>query len=270
MAEEAMSFIAKKYFRFDEDGTYIPYQKSSSIAPEDLDETHDDPESDPYRPCWCQSEVPHPDGPARWPLCRHQITEARLAADADLAWADSDDQDPTQTMDIHQYLSSLEQYAPAQDHSPLIQPPVVTTNAASYAQLPVTSPRLDVHHPWTTASRPTATAPCQAPTPFQTLALNRAPATAIVPPRTAAPVSGGRGGASGGQVTVGLGLVVNGKTYPKIEDGKERWYTQRPGHGNSYSRYSDLVNHDKKKGVTPLPRASKEELAAARSQHTFG
>lgn len=90
------------------------------------------------------------------------------------------------------------------------------------------------------------------------------------PPPTAAPVSGGGGGGSAGQTTVGLGLVVNGKTFPKIEGGQERWYTQRPGHGNSYSRYSDLVRHDKAKGLTPMPKASKAELAVARRQQTFG
>ncbi|KEQ76467.1 hypothetical protein M436DRAFT_78218 [Aureobasidium namibiae CBS 147.97] len=87
-----------------------------------------------------------------------------------------------------------------------------------------------------------------------------------VPP---APVSGGRS-VPAGQVTVGLTLLVNGKTFPKIEGGQERWYTQRPGHGNNYSRYSDLVRHDKAKGLTPLPKASKAELATARHQQTFG
>jgi len=92
------------------------------------------------------------------------------------------------------------------------------------------------------------------------------PTLAQQPP---APVSGGRG-VPAGQVTVGLTLVVNGKTFPKIEGGQERWYTQRPGHGNNYSRYSDLVRHDKAKGLTPMPKASKAELATARRQQTFG
>ena len=83
------------------------------------------------------------------------------------------------------------------------------------------------------------------------------------------PVSGGRS-VPAGQVTVGLTLVVNGKTFPKIEGGQGRWVYQRPGPGNNYSRYSDLVRHDKAKGLTPMPKASKAELATARRRQTFG
>jgi hypothetical protein len=63
---------------------------------------------------------------------------------------------------------------------------------------------------------------------------------------------------------------MNGKTFPKIEAGRERWYTQRPGQTNSYSRYSDLVKFDVAKGTTSKPKASKAELEAARRQQTFG
>lgn len=70
--------------------------------------------------------------------------------------------------------------------------------------------------------------------------------------------------------TIGLTLIINGSTYPRIESGKERWYTQRPGRSNSYSRYSDLVKFDTSKGVRPAPKASKAQLEAARLNRTFG
>jgi hypothetical protein len=54
------------------------------------------------------------------------------------------------------------------------------------------------------------------------------------------------------------------------EAAKERWYSQRPGQERSYSRYSDLLSHDKAKGVTPMPKASKAESEAACRQKTFG
>ncbi|KAG9990641.1 hypothetical protein KCU98_g994, partial [Aureobasidium melanogenum] len=57
--------------------------------------------------------------------------------------------------------------------------------------------------------------------------------------------------------TMGLTLVVNGVTYPRIENGKERWYTQRPGRTNNYSRYSDLAKFDTSKGVRVAPKASR-------------
>lgn len=70
--------------------------------------------------------------------------------------------------------------------------------------------------------------------------------------------------------TIGLSLVLNGVTYPRIENGKERWYTQRPGRSNSYSRYSDLAKFDTSKGVRLAPKASKAQLDAAQRYRTFG
>jgi hypothetical protein len=64
--------------------------------------------------------------------------------------------------------------------------------------------------------------------------------------------------------------VVNGKTFPKIEAGKERWYSQHPDQERSYSRSSNLLSHDKAKRVTLMPKASNAELEAARRQKTFG
>ncbi|KAG9857984.1 hypothetical protein KCU68_g910, partial [Aureobasidium melanogenum] len=69
--------------------------------------------------------------------------------------------------------------------------------------------------------------------------------------------------------TMGLTLVVNGVTYPRIENGKERWYTQRPGRTNNYSRYSDLAKFDTSKGVRVAPKASRAQLEAARRYRTF-
>jgi hypothetical protein len=112
---------------------------------------------------------------------------------------------------------------------------------------------------------PTTAAATAPTTSTSTTAPQQAPTTST---STTAPVSGG--GGSSGQATIGLGLVMNGKTFPKIEAGRERWYTQRPGQSNSYSRYSDLVRSDKAKGITPQPKASEAELKAARRQQTFG
>ena len=110
-----------------------------------------------------------------------------------------------------------------------------------------------------------ATAPATGSSTAPTTAPQQAPTTST---SITAPVSGG--GGSSGQVTIGLGLVMNGKTFPKIEAGRERWYTQRPGQSNSYSRYSDLVRSDKAKGIPPQPKASEAELKAAHRQQTFG
>ncbi|KAG9517810.1 hypothetical protein KCV07_g5901, partial [Aureobasidium melanogenum] len=71
-------------------------------------------------------------------------------------------------------------------------------------------------------------------------------------------------------ISMGLTLVVNGVTYPRIENGKERWYTQRPGCNNNYSRYSDLAKFDTSKGVRVAPKASRAQLEAARRYRTFG
>lgn len=84
---------------------------------------------------------------------------------------------------------------------------------------------------------------------------------------TAVASSAGGGSAS---ATMGLTLVVGGVTYPRIEDGKERWYTQRPGRNNNYSRYSDLAKFDTSKGVRVAPKASRAQLGAARRYRTFG
>lgn len=70
--------------------------------------------------------------------------------------------------------------------------------------------------------------------------------------------------------TMGLTLVVNGVTYPRIENGKERWYTQHPGRNNNYSRYSDLAKFDTSRGVRVAPKASRAQLEAARRYRTFG
>ncbi|KAG9603751.1 hypothetical protein KCU77_g1627, partial [Aureobasidium melanogenum] len=70
--------------------------------------------------------------------------------------------------------------------------------------------------------------------------------------------------------TMGSTLVVNGVTFPRIENGKERWYTQCPGRNNSYSRYSDLAKFDTSKGVRVAPKASRAQLEAARRYRTFG
>ncbi|KAG9527718.1 hypothetical protein KCU93_g4884, partial [Aureobasidium melanogenum] len=70
--------------------------------------------------------------------------------------------------------------------------------------------------------------------------------------------------------SMGLTLVVNGVTYPRIENGKERWYTQHPGRNNNYSRYSDLAKFDTSKGVRVAPKASRAQLEAARRYRTFG
>ncbi|KAG9595279.1 hypothetical protein KCU77_g5733, partial [Aureobasidium melanogenum] len=69
--------------------------------------------------------------------------------------------------------------------------------------------------------------------------------------------------------SMGLTLVVNGVTYPRIENGKERWYTQCPGRNNNYSRYSDLAKFDTSKGVGVAPKASRAQLEAARRYRTF-
>ncbi|KAG9671543.1 hypothetical protein KCU99_g4765, partial [Aureobasidium melanogenum] len=70
--------------------------------------------------------------------------------------------------------------------------------------------------------------------------------------------------------SMGLTLVVGGVTYPRIENGKERWYTQRPGRNNNYSRYSDLAKFDTSKGVRVAAKASRAQLEAARRYRTFG
>ncbi|KAG9962261.1 hypothetical protein KCU61_g4869, partial [Aureobasidium melanogenum] len=70
--------------------------------------------------------------------------------------------------------------------------------------------------------------------------------------------------------SMGLNLVVNGVTYPRIENGKERWYTQRPSRNNNYSRYSDLAKFDTSKGVRVAPKASRAQSEAARRYRTFG
>lgn len=48
------------------------------------------------------------------------------------------------------------------------------------------------------------------------------------------------------------------------ENGKDRWYTQRSGHNNNYSRYSDLAKFDMSKGVRITPKVSRAQLEAAR------
>lgn len=87
--------------------------------------------------------------------------------------------------------------------------------------------------------------------------INASNAAVTAPPTTVVP-------------TIGLTLILNGVTYPRIENGRERWYTQRPGHSNNYSRYSDLVKFDTAKGGHLAPKASKVQLEAARLNRTFG
>jgi hypothetical protein len=195
MAEEAMAFIAAKYFNFDDDGNYIPYDPGVAHDPTPTSTTT----------MASTSRSPQTLGTTTRP---HNAFNPNLAAT------------------YHQ--------SPAQYQGPARYPAAA---AASSSAIPV------VQDAATTLRRPTH-------------------------PPTASVSSGG--GASAGQVTVGLRLVMNNKTYPKIEGGRERWYTQRPGHSNSYSRYSDLVSHDKAKGLTPMPKASKADLQAARLQQTFG
>ncbi|KAH0346222.1 hypothetical protein KCU83_g7407, partial [Aureobasidium melanogenum] len=102
------------------------------------------------------------------------------------------------------------------------------------------------------------------------------PASAVIPGAAAAasPFSRAPAAAStaGGpaSTTMGLTLVFGGVTYPRIENWKERWYTQRPGRSNSYSKYSDLAKFDTSKGVRVAPKASRAQLEAARRYHTFG
>ncbi|KAH0374107.1 hypothetical protein KCU65_g327, partial [Aureobasidium melanogenum] len=93
--------------------------------------------------------------------------------------------------------------------------------------------------------------------------------TAAASPFSRAPVAASTGGGPA-SATRGLTLVVNGVTYPRIENGKERWYTQRPGRNNNYSRYSDLAKFDASKGIRVAPKASKAQLEAARRYRTFG
>ena len=180
MAEEAMWALGAKFFQFDEDGTYVPYQRTPS------------PSSDqPVSP-----------------------TQYGSAVQSDPL--DAPIQPPGH---VHPSASGLS----------LVPAPTANQNPTS---APVASGSVGISNP-----------------SGQSNNVLGAPPT---------------------QLTVGLGLILNGKTYPKIENGKERWYTQRPGKANNYSRYSDLVSHDKAKGVTPMPRASKAELELARQQQTFG
>lgn len=105
--------------------------------------------------------------------------------------------------------------------------------------------------------------------PSDTLASATSPLAAAASPSAHAPVTSGTGSSSA-SATVGLTLVVGGVTYPRIENGKERWYTQRPGHKNNYSRYSDLAKFDTSKGIRIAPKASRAQLEAARRYRTFG
>ncbi|KAH0352129.1 hypothetical protein KCU81_g2083, partial [Aureobasidium melanogenum] len=106
--------------------------------------------------------------------------------------------------------------------------------------------------------------------PSDTLASATSPlAAAAASPSDHAPVTSGTGSSSA-SATVGLTLVVGGVTYPRIENGKERWYTQRSGHKNNYSRYSDLAKFDTSKGIRIAPKASRAQLEAARRYRTFG
>lgn len=209
MAEEAMRSIAAKYFKFDEDGSHVPYQKPQPLAPESLDD---------------EDLAPH---------------SGTMAPDQD---------QPTHVSIVTEIFAREIMNNPHDG----VDPNVIRILAAR-SQVATGQPAiLDQPHG-----------------PSEPLNAGKSAAPVATPSSAPAPVSGGSG-ASSGQVTVGLGLVVNGKTYPKIEAGRERWYSQRPDQGNSYSRYSDLVSHDKAKGLTPMPRASKDELSAARRQRTFG
>lgn len=109
---------------------------------------------------------------------------------------------------------------------------------------------------YTTAATPSSSSPASTTAP-ETAASSRPPGASNIT-------------AGHSATTIGLTLVVNGVTYPRIENGKERWYTQRPGRSNSYSRYSDLAKFDTSKGVRLAPKASKAQLDAARRYRTFG
>jgi hypothetical protein len=236
MAEEAMSFIASKHFNFSEEGDYIPYNNPSR-APDHLLNT-----APLNHPIPHQKLVLYPDG-----LYSH---------DDDDLYGETQTGDPEHDFNLYQWVESGQ---PLLDRERSLTPFEELVRMGSdqhYNSLHAPGPAV-VQGP-THVVRPAG--PVQVPTP----------ATAHHPaPHAAAPVSGG-GGLPSNSHTVGLSLVRNGKTFPKIEGGRERWYSQRPGHGNSYSRYSDLVSHDKAKGLTPLPKASKSELETARRQQTFG
>ncbi|KAK6001302.1 hypothetical protein QM012_002633 [Aureobasidium pullulans] len=94
-----------------------------------------------------------------------------------------------------------------------------------------------------------------------------APTPCAPPSTTAAPDVTGAGSS---RATIESTLILKGVTYPRIEHGKERWYSQRPGHNNSYSRYSDLAKFDAAKGLRVAPKVSQVQLEAARRNRTFG
>jgi hypothetical protein len=270
MAEEAMSFIASKHFNFSEEGDYIPYNNPSR-APDRLLNT-----APLNHPITHQKLVLYPDG-----LYSH---------DDDDLYGETQPGDPDHGFNLYQWVESGQPLLDG-ERSPTPLEELFSDeyrkraqNMKSQAPGQRLPPAHQLAHSQRTVPPEQATLPQQF-APIQDIAPSQhaGPAQHIVPaqagtlvaavPRAAlpgsTPVTGG-GGLASNSHTVGLSLVRNGKTFPKIEGGRERWYSQRPGHGNSYSRYSDLVSHDKAKGLTPLPKASKAELETTRRQQTFG
>jgi hypothetical protein len=235
MAEEAMNFIASKYFQFTEDGEYVPHERDRRppFTLEDQERLHHALSWEPET--HFDADV-YPE-PMDWRVYDNGFYDAVAEPDTE--------QVPGRERD----LATEHDVGP--EH---VLPPVPTmTRTLPGPALP--GPTL----PDPTRPDPTRPGPTR---PGPTLPGPNLPASA--------PVSGG-GGLPSNSSHVGLSLVRNGKTFPKIEAGRERWYSQRPGQGHrSYSRYSDLVSHDKAKGTTPLPKASRDELKAARRQQTFG
>jgi hypothetical protein len=262
MAEEAMNFIASKYFQFTEDGEYVPHERDRRppFLLEDQERLHHHALS--WGPVTHFDADVYPE-PMDWRVYDNGFYDAVAEPDTE------------QVRGRERDLASEHDVGPEHDVDPEhVLPPVPTmTRTLPGPTLPgLTLPGLTL--PGLTLPGPTLPDPTlPGPTlPGPTLPDPTRPGPTLSGPNppASAPVSGG-GGRPSNSNNVGLSLVRNGKTFPKIEAGRERWYSQRPGQGHrSYSRYSDLVSHDKAKGLTPMPKASRAELQAARRQQTFG
>jgi hypothetical protein len=260
MAEEAMASLGSKYFNFNEDGDYVPYGSSGTVDA-GLDEV----------PSRNHSNQLHAHDTSDEPSLPWEITLANRVAEYYAFRCFHAPRSPHRQYGFLDTLPPVDSsttagvlaYLEANEPTPIETIEQFEALVASH-QLA----NSDASSPGTALDRAQVQDPAQISDPVHDSDLPQAPASQSHVLAASAPVSSGIVPSS--TATTGLGLVVNGKTLPRIEAGKERWYSQRPGENRSYSRYSDLVSHDKAKSVTPMPRASKTELQAARHDKTFG